>query len=234
MSKKRIGEILMEEGLIDEEDLSEALKYKEQSGYKLGSALVALRIIGEWQLTEALGKALDLPVVDLAADPPSPAALRKIPPRLSERFDLIPWKIERDGKTHRLLVAMSDPLNASVVRRMSAVAEMEIKPVLAGLSSIQRAIRQNYHDAEKSRVLERAERMTSEKRRVPERGAAETFGVDSMDDATLRGSAEERLEILELRHRALLHLLLKKQLLTEKDYAKVLKELVTSRRLSEK
>lgn len=229
MSKKRLGEILMEEGLIDEEDLAEALKYKEQSGYKLGSALVALRIIGEWQLTEALGKALSLPVVDLAADPPSPAALRKIPPRLAERFDLIPWKIERDGKTHRLLVAMSDPLNQSVLRRMSAVAELEIRPVLAGLSSIQRAIRQCYHDSEKSRVVEQAERLTSEKRRLSEdRRARAEPGI--MDDLTLRDSSAERLDTLELRHRALLQVLFKKQLITEKDYARALANLVESLR----
>ena len=75
MVKKKLGEILLEEGLIDEHDLEQALEYKEKSGYRLGTALVALRVIAEWQLTEALGKALNLPVADLVATPPKKSRL---------------------------------------------------------------------------------------------------------------------------------------------------------------
>jgi len=62
MARRRLGEVLIEEGLIDQSDLDEALRYKEKSGYRLGTALVALRIIAEWQLTEALSKALEIPL----------------------------------------------------------------------------------------------------------------------------------------------------------------------------
>ena len=118
VAKKRLGEILLEEGLIDESDLDQALEYKEKSGYRLGTALVALRVIAEWQLTEALGKALQLPVVDLVGTPPRKSALRRIPARLAERFDLIPMRVEGSGADRQLVIAMSDPLNRSVIKRM--------------------------------------------------------------------------------------------------------------------
>jgi len=246
MSRKRLGEILLEEGLIDEQDLDEALRYKEQSGYRLGTALVALRIIGEWQLTEALSKVLSLPVADLASQPPSAAALRRIPARLAERFDLIPWRLEGRGKAAQLVVAMTDPLNRTVIKRMEDVAGCEVRPVLAGLSAIQRSIRQHYHGTEKGKVVAAAERLRALQQEEdpfgdPTHPGGRGGGEDSDDAGPTRhraqGQAVERKErspsdhaafALEIKFRALLHVLLKKQVLSEKEYTDTLKALLNA------
>jgi type IV pilus assembly protein PilB len=220
MAKKRLGEILLEDGLIDEQDLAEALKYKEQSGYRLGTALVALRIIGEWQLTEALGKTLELPVVDLVSSPPTQAALRRIPARLAERFDLVPLHLEGQGKNQVLVVAMSDPLNRSVIKRMEDVVGCPVRPVLAGLSAIQRAIRTHYHGSVPSQVVAAAERMRASGRITTEPSSSKLrAGAHGLPTAnTLQG--------LTFKFRALLFLLLKKKLITEKEFITTLRRLL--------
>jgi hypothetical protein len=239
VAKKRLGEILLEEGLIDEHDLEQALEYKEKSGYRLGTALVALRVIAEWQLTEALGKALHLPVADLLSAPPRKSALEKIPARLAERFDLIPLRLEGRGADQQLVIAMSDPLNRAVVKRMQDVAGCPIKPVLASLSAIQRAIREHYHDAEKSKTFTEVDRLrTPHKRTRPKVKTLDANWdvsiVQFFDElkkirSKKRVSKEEFVEYLlalEFKIRSLLHLMLKKQLISEREYAETLKHFV--------
>jgi hypothetical protein len=250
MARKRLGDVLLEEGLIDKNDLEEALSYKEKSGYRLGTALVALRIIAEWQLTEALGKALEMSVVDLSNITPKPSALKRIPARLAERFDLIPLAIEGSGSDRKLIVAMSDPLNRPVIKRLEDVAGCPVKPVLASLSAIQRYIRRHYHGAARSRVVADAEEMRSSA------GDAEVFEslagmraqTRQITISNLRRELDEQswseqpdlppppIDVIEpeptlaldLKFRALLHLLLKKSLIDGRDYAETLRHLIDS------
>ncbi len=244
MAKKRLGEILMEDGLIDEDDLSEALDYKEKSGYRLGTALVALRIIAEWQLTEALGKALHLPVADLGGMEIGRAALDRIPARLAERFDLIPLQLEGKGKNQQLLIAMSDPLNRSVIRRMQDVAGCPISPALAGLSVIQRAIRENYHGSGKSKTFEDAEKIRASRGKKRRRKSGVRLKASDRHSTMSRLTEEikamrapesppvplptgmdlgDYLLGLEVKLRSLLHLMLKKGVISEHEYVKTLK-----------
>ncbi|MBN2498037.1 MAG: hypothetical protein JXR96_25830 [Deltaproteobacteria bacterium] len=230
MARKRLGEVLLEQGLIDEEDLQEALEYKEKSGYRLGTALVALRIIAEWQLTEALGKTLELPVVDLSAIRPTQAALRKIPSRLAERFDLIPLRLSGRGSKARLVVAMSDPLNRPVISRMEDVAGCAVEPVLASLSAIQRAIRIHYHKAAPGEVLGEANRLRTTESDPADlsrqltinqlrREAESLRGATRIEPSPPRASPPEPSLALECKFRALLYLLLEKKAISGRDYA---------------
>ena len=248
MVRKRLGDVLLEEGLIDESDLEEALQYKEKSGYRLGTALVALRIIAEWQLTEALGKSLEMPVVDLAEEGPSQAALKCIPSRLAERFDLIPLSIEGRGSQRKLVVAMSDPLNRPVVKRMQDVAGCPVRPVLASLSAIKRAIRRHYHGAEGprgsaqatkadpggtgERVMEHLDEMREQTRQITisqlrrELEAIDDHGPSDLPPPPVGTMSPEPGLAVELRFRALLHLLLKKGVIEGRDYAESLRHML--------
>ncbi len=229
MGRKRLGEVLLELGFVDEQDLSEALRYQKLSGYRLGTALMALRMIAEWQLTEALGKALGVEVVDLSKTRPTPAALKLIPQRLAERFDLIPLKLERKDGHRMLVIAMSDPLNRTVLRRMREVAGCPVKPVLAGLSSIQRAIRESYSSASGSHTLKRAELAASKVMKAPAEKTEKMKFTDAAarnaEDTDDAGRIARRLASLEIKFRSLLHLLLKSRIITEKDYASAVKHM---------
>lgn len=244
MARKRLGDVLLEDGLIDEDDLKEALDYKEKSGYRLGTALVALRIIAEWQLTEALGKSLEMEVVDLTETHPNQAALKCIPVRLAERFDLIPLTIEGRGSRRRLLVAMSDPLNRPVVKRMQDVAGCPVKPVLASLSSIKRAIRHFYQGETGpapakapaadtgERAMEQLDEFREQTRQITlSQLRRELEVIDEQGPTELPPppvaelSAEPGLAV-ELKFRALLHLLLKKDVIDGREYAESLRHML--------
>ncbi|HOX45336.1 MAG TPA: hypothetical protein PK668_17200 [Myxococcota bacterium] len=247
MPRRRLGEVLMEEGLIDQADLDEALRYKEKSGYRLGTALVALRIIAEWQLTEALSKALDMPLVDLTKERPTREALRLIPARLAERFDLIPLRLEGKGKGRSLQVAMSDPLNHSVIKRMQDLAGCEVTALLASLSAIQKAIRVHYHGgpsepatdpdeaplpppgdpyAEAESTHEQTLTFLLAEAEDLGRAAAASESRKTAAPALTVAPAPQRTLALEIRFRALLHLMLKKGLVQGQEYAEALQHML--------
>lgn len=240
MSRKRLGEVLIDQGLIDEEDLKQALSYQEKSGYRLGTALVALRIIAEWQLTEALGKALRVEVLDLADVQPEDEALKRLPVELAERYDLIPISI--DTKADRglsLVVAMSDPLNRSNIQRIEHAAGCPIRPVLASLSAIQRAIRIHYHGAAPSQVWHettelKASRTAANDASAIIRGAtlkllrkeAEELKHGRIPDQSHAGLDQDLA--MQLRIYALIEVLEEKGLLEKNEFASALERLVSS------
>ena len=244
MTRKRLGEVLMDQGLIDDEDLQQALSYQEKSGYRLGTSLVALRIIAEWQLTEALGAALDVEVIDLSEVQPEAEALERLSATLAERYDLIPVRMEEEvdrGKV--LVVAMSDPLNRSNIQRIEHAAGCPVHPALASLSAIQRSIRIHYHGASPGKVLSAASRI-----KAP---AAETMvGSNPMERATLdsllreasalakgeslpaSGVGLDRDLAMRLRFEALLLALEDRDLLSRADCPQHLKLLIDKRAVS--
>ncbi len=244
MARRRLGEVLIEEGLIDQSDLDEALRYKEKSGYRLGTALVALRIIAEWQLTEALSKALEIPLADLTKDRPTREALRLIPARLAERFDLIPLRLEGRGKARALRVAMSDPLNHSVIKRMQDLAGCQVTPHLASLSAIQKAIRVHYRGGAAEPAPGTGPTAPAppwEGEPLPEAEPTHeqtlTFLLAEAEDIERAASAAPRTRpggapapqrtlALEIRFRALLHLMLKKGLIQGREYAEALQHML--------
>ena len=237
MSRKRLGEVLIDQGLIDEEDLQQALSYQEKSGYRLGTALVALRIIAEWQLTEALGKALRVEVLDLADVQPEDKALKRLPVELAERYDLIPISLDaNEDRCLSMVVAMSDPLNRSNIQRIEHAAGCPISPVLASLSAIQRAIRIHYHGAPPSQVWHEATELKASRTAAKDasamiRGAtlkllrkeAEELKLGRIPDRSQVGL--DRDLAMQLRFYALIEVLEGKGLLEKDEFASALDRL---------
>jgi hypothetical protein len=236
MARKRLGDVLLEQGLIDEADLQEALRYKERSGYRLGTALVALRLISDWQLAEALSQALELPLADLTKERVSREALRLIPARLAERFDLLPLRLEQGPRGPGLVLAMSDPQNQSVLRRMQDIAGLPVRPVLAALPAIQRAIQTHYRGLTAAEFESAEPEPTHEQTIHALLREAEALVEPPADDRAepaataptpaVAPPAGQRTLALEIRFRALLHLMLKKNLITGRDYAESLQHLL--------
>ena len=88
--KKRLGEILLERGLIDVDQLNSALAHQRQWGMRLGTALVAKGFIAEGMLTRVLSESLGIPMVDLARVVVDQHALQIVPRRLAEQYDVFP------------------------------------------------------------------------------------------------------------------------------------------------
>ncbi len=146
--KKRLGEILMERGMIDADQLNAALSHQRQWGMRLGTALVAKGFVAEGTLTRVLSESLGFPMVDLAKVVVDPKALAIIPRRTCEQHDVLPLALKDPpgGKGRKiLLIAMADPLNAAVIDELGFTTDTVVKPAIAQISSLEQAIRRYYY-----------------------------------------------------------------------------------------
>jgi len=107
-SKRRLlGEILMDKGLISEEQIRQALRHQQEKGMRIGEALVELGYVDGEDVTYALAEQFDFEVVDLQAEKIPIEAIEAIPKSVSKQHNVVPIGKE-DG---RLTVAIADPLD---------------------------------------------------------------------------------------------------------------------------
>jgi len=145
MAKKRLGEILLERGLIDMDQLNSALAYHRQWGHRLGASMVAKGFIREGTLTRVLSEALQIPMVDLAKVVPDDKALQLLKPTMAEEQEIFPIAVKEHKGRKTLLLAMADPLNVAAVDEVAFTTDMTVRPAIAQISSLRAAIRRYYH-----------------------------------------------------------------------------------------
>lgn len=143
--KKRLGEILLEAGIINESQLQQALEYQQMWGQRLGTALVAKGFISEEMLMRVLGSTLNMPIVDISRIRVAPDVVKVVPARLAEKYDVMPIALEsKGGGRQTLIIAMADPLNIEAVDQLKFTTGYNIRPVLSTISGIAEALRKYY------------------------------------------------------------------------------------------
>ena len=147
MPRKKLGELLMQRGLIDEDQLASALAYQRQWGHRLGAALLAKGFISEADLCKALGEELSIPLIDLSEVEPDPRAVKMLKGPFCESHELFPYAVDEIQRRPRLICAMADPLNVAAVDEIEFTTGFRVKAVLAPLSQIHSAIRRYYMGA---------------------------------------------------------------------------------------
>ncbi|HCG7963250.1 TPA: type II/IV secretion system protein [Vibrio parahaemolyticus] len=103
--RKRLGDLLVEEGIVSEHQIQQALSAQRSTGQKLGDALIDLGFITEKQMLEFLSQQLGLPLIDLGRAPVDADAVQILPEVHARRLRAM--VVARNGDTLR--VAMSDP-----------------------------------------------------------------------------------------------------------------------------
>ncbi len=103
--RKRLGDLLVEEGIITEAQVEQALAAQKSSGRKLGDALIELGFLSEQQMLSFLSQQLDIPLIDLSRATVDVEAVQLLPEVHARRLRAL--VIGRQGDTLR--VAMSDP-----------------------------------------------------------------------------------------------------------------------------
>ena len=138
----RLGDMLVNRGLITEEQLSVALSHQQESGgsRRLGEVLVELRMLGERDFLEALAQQFGIPLVDLRQVVPEPDALLCLPETLVRAETVLPVKIH-DGS---LIVAISVEPVRELISQLNTTAKMPIRLVLALNDDIRLAIDRAY------------------------------------------------------------------------------------------
>ena len=148
-NRLRLGEILVEAGVLEETRLNDALTLQKKRGIRLGQILLQEGFISEPQLVQALSRRLSIPWVSLEHVDIADELLELVPARLAEEFFLIPVYIQTLDRNNRtLFVAMNDPTDEAALRFVSASAGMPVKPMVAGPSDISAAIHTYYYGEE--------------------------------------------------------------------------------------
>ena len=143
-AKRHIGQILISQGILTEDQLRIALLEQLKSRQPVGKLLVQLGFVSEATLRDALSEKLGLQSVDLSQIVVDPAAIRLVPRDFARRHNLFPVAVDRERR--RLILAISDTNNIVALDQVRAQlrGELEIEVRLAGESEIARAIEQFY------------------------------------------------------------------------------------------
>ncbi|GAB4387803.1 MAG: hypothetical protein Kow0025_03440 [Thermodesulfovibrionales bacterium] len=145
MSRKRkLGEILVEAGIIDKTQLASALGQQRQWGGKLGSTLIKMGMVREKELVSVLEEQLGLKSVSLKDAIVPDEVMKFVRPDIVRKFGIFPLAFTRGA----LEVATSDPTDLEALDSLGFALGKRIKPVLALESEVRKAIQRFYGDGE--------------------------------------------------------------------------------------
>src|SRR5512135_2913614 len=146
--RKKLGESLIQAGLIGEEDLQRALAEHKRTGERLGVVLVRMKLATEKQIAKVLATQLGFQLISLAETPPDPAAVVLVPKDIAQKRACVAVQLEKNTLT----LAMADPLLFSLVQDLEFKTGYRIKQVIATHSEIMEAIEVYYPDRAIARV----------------------------------------------------------------------------------
>jgi type IV pilus assembly protein PilB len=138
--KKKLGEILVERGVIDEAQLEVAIREQRRLGGKLGRILIDLGLVTDDELSNALGQQTGVQQVDVDKVRPTDEALALVAEELAREYEILPLRIEGDG----LVVAMANPTDISAIDRIQRYTDLFVRVVSAPRRQLQRAIARAY------------------------------------------------------------------------------------------
>src|SRR5215510_8508317 len=132
---KRLGDLLMESGLITPEQLQQAIQHQKRTGQMLGVTLMQLGFVNEQQVLQSLQQQLGLQLFDLNDMTPDEEAVTKVEEVVARKYGAIPVRVQ--GRT--VIVAMSDPLNVAAIEDLRFHTGLHVRPVLASSAQINEA-----------------------------------------------------------------------------------------------
>ncbi len=145
--KKRLGEILVENQIIDEFQLKNALAHQKQWGRRLGETLVELGFISENSLIKILSKYFNIPSVNINKIDIPANIISLLSRDIAQKYWAIPLALKTINNKKQLVVAMSDPTNLEAIDEMQFTAGMQILPMVSTISSIEKALHKYYLDS---------------------------------------------------------------------------------------
>jgi len=139
---KSLTHVLIEDGLVTQEQLLEALEVKKKTGKSLARTLIELGFVDESKLTEVIAQHLGLEFVDLANYRVDVTAVALLDEKVASRHLALPIGFDRDT----LIVAMADPTNIFALDDVKMYTAHQIRPVVATKQDLEDAIRTYYRD----------------------------------------------------------------------------------------
>ena len=141
VSKRKLGELLIESGLLTIDKLKDALEAQKSTGKRLGEALIDMKIISEEEMAFSLAMQLKIPFIDLIDYSIKDDILECIPEEVCHKFICIPLSM----KNNILDVAMADPLDLHIMKDLQFITGYNIQPAISTRSQIMDKLQRHYH-----------------------------------------------------------------------------------------
>lgn len=142
--KRRLGQMLLDEGLIDELQLTRALGEQKQWGRRLGHALIKLGFVSEEDVVRVLARQLGVPAVRLQGKVVDPEVIERVPRPLARKYRCIPLFVKHEAGFDVLYLGMDDPTDLSALDDLAFRTGERIRPVLVGPLDIEDALLRLY------------------------------------------------------------------------------------------
>ena len=165
----QLGQILVNNGKLDPDDLEMALREHRKTGERLGEILVKMNLANIEDILRAIASQLSMPYVKLSEIKIPKEVLEKIPAKMVIHYHLIPV----EQTSNALRVAVSDPLDIHTLDDLRMQLKMEVEPVISPPKEIEDAIKRYYGIG-----AETVEELMDEKK---EEGSLEVEGVEVED-----------------------------------------------------
>lgn len=145
-NRPKLGEVLLELGSIDPEDLLDALQHQndnptEEGAARLGQILLNLGKIDERHLAAALAHQFGIPYIDLSEEKPQREAVQLVGEELARKYSVVPLRIDEDG---RVYLAVADPLDTAAIEELTQQCR-RIGIVMGARSQIERMLEDAYN-----------------------------------------------------------------------------------------
>lgn len=183
--RKRLGDMLVEEGVISAEQLSQVLEYQKQQPTKmrLGVAVVRMGLSNENKILEALKRQLNIDSVTLGGMTIPQNILNLVKDHtVLKKYSMIPFALD-EKNPNILRVAMSDPMDIMAIDDFAMITGMEVVPVIATNTDIMVAIDKYYGNQETKAMAEMFTKQREEKEN--EAKAAEEERREDIDDSPI-------------------------------------------------
>jgi MSHA biogenesis protein MshE len=152
--KIRLGELLVQQRIVSEDQLALALAEQKRSGRKLGRVLNDLGLLAEAALHEVLAKHLQVPFVDLKQVRIDPEAVKLLPEPLARRYRALVLKRDDRG----LLIGMADPSDLHAYDELQAKLRLPLRLALVGEADFLKTVDAIYRQTDEIAVLAEAVR----------------------------------------------------------------------------
>ncbi|MBK7950319.1 MAG: hypothetical protein IPK00_16600 [Deltaproteobacteria bacterium] len=174
--RPKVGEILVQAGIIDELQLASALGEQSRWGRRLGMTLIKLGMVQEGHLVRALARQYDMPVASLAGKKIAPEVIALVPAKLAIEHSVVPLFVKKEGRKSQLFLGMEEPSDLGILDDLAFHTGMSIRPVMVGPTELGEAI-DRYYNARPAPV--------------PTRMPDPMRGADTLSENNLRSLREE-------------------------------------------
>lgn len=158
--RKRLGDMLVDAGVITIEQLGDGLAKQKELKLRLGETLIELGYTTEDEIIEALHQQMGFPIAHIREAKLAQEVINLIPENLVRKHNVLPFEVDEENP-NILRVAMADPLDIIAVDDISIVTNMQIEPMVASMSDVQFGIERYYGNEQAAKM---ADAYTKERR----------------------------------------------------------------------